>query len=230
MMGRAETVARWIAEAIETGNPLAPLPPDIAPRDIEEGEDAAAALLERMAATPIGLRIGPDGVAGPLLGPRLLADGAALALSALPHARASRALVGMLAGDLDAVGAPRWAGMYAAIDVAASRFRDGPPDAACCAADLAGLGLIVLGRRRPMGSARLAPRAAPIDVADALEPAIAAARRLGGLPAGTLLMVAGLAPPVAPALGTTLDWGFGAALGRVRASFPAPDAATLAPT
>jgi len=225
---RPDQVARWLAEAFETGNPLAPLPEALAPASLEEGEDAAAALLAALGATPIGLRIGPGGVAGPLLGPRLLMDGAALALSALPHAAASRALVGMLAADLDETGAPQWAGMHAAIDVAASRFRDGPPDAAACAADLAGLGLVVLGRRRPMGSARLAPRGAPVDVAAALDPAIAAARRLGGLPAGALLMVAGLAPAVTPGPGDRLDWGFGATLGRVRASFSTFDAATLA--
>ncbi|MDB5384197.1 MAG: hypothetical protein JWO26_3829, partial [Rhodospirillales bacterium] len=172
---RVDEIARWIAEAIETGNPLAPLPPEIGPRDLDEGEDAVGALLALMALTPVGLRIGPTGVAGPLLAPRLLADGAALALSALPHASASRAIVGVLAADLDETGEPEWAGMHAAIDVAASRFRDGPPDAACCAADLAGLGLIVLGRRRPMGSLRLTPRGAPVDAAAALAPAVAAA-------------------------------------------------------
>ena len=224
---RAAAIARWLAEAVETGNLLAPLPAELAPRNVEEGEDAAGVLLEALGATPIGLRIGPSGIAGPLIGTRLLPNGSGIALSALPHAAASPALVGVLAADLSEDTAPEWAGMHAAIDVAASRFRDGPPDDAACAADLAGLGLIVLGRRRPMGTARLAPRGPAIDVAAALAPAIAAARRLGGLPAGALLMVAGLAPGIAPQLGQAIDWGFGTALGRVRTSFPIPDAATL---
>lgn len=225
---RAAAIARWLAEAVETGNLLAPLPAELAPRTIEEGEDAAGALLDAIGAAPIGLRIGPGGIAGPLIGTRLLPNGNAIALSALPHAHASPALVGVLAAELAQDGAPEWAGMHAAIDVAASRFRDGPPDAAACAADLAGLGLIVLGRRRPMGIARLAPRAPSIDVATALAPAVAAARRLGGLPAGALLMVAGLAEGIAPQPGQAIDWGFGAALGRIRTRFPIPDAATLA--
>ena len=141
---RATATARWLAEAVETGNALAPLPAELAPRSLEEGEDTAAALLEALGATPIGLRIGPGGVAGPLLGARLLLNGSAIALSALPHAWATPALVGVLAAPLGEDGAPEWAGMHAAIDVAASRFRDGPPDAAASAADLAGLGLIVL--------------------------------------------------------------------------------------
>lgn len=227
-MDRAPTIARWLSEAVETGNLLAPLPAELAPRTVEEGEDAAGALLEALGATPVGLRIGPGDIAGPLIGTRLLLNGSGIALSALPHAAASPALVGVLAADLSGETAPQWAGMHAAIDVAASRFRDGPPDAAACAADLGGLGLIVLGRRRPMGSARLVARGPVIDVAAALAPAIAAARRLGGLPAGALLMVAGLAPAITPQPGEAIDWGFGTALGRVRASFPVPDAATLA--
>ncbi|MES2710455.1 MAG: hypothetical protein V4653_02640 [Pseudomonadota bacterium] len=224
---RASAIARWLAEAVETGNLLAPLPSDLAPRTIEEGEDAAGALLEAIGAVPIGLRIGPGGVAGPLIGTRLLPNGSGIALSALPHALATPALIGVLAADLGPDGEPEWAGMHAAVDVAASRFRDGPPDAASCAADLGGLGLVVLGRHRPMGVARLAPRGPLTDVAAALAPAISAARRLGGLPAGAMLMVAGLAPGMAPDPGDAIDWGFGTALGRVRASFPIPDAATL---
>ena len=227
-MERADATARWLAEAVETGNLLAPLPAELAPRTLAEGEDAAGALLEALGATPIGLRIGPGGVAGPLIGTRLLPNGSGIALSALPHALAGPALIGVLAADLSEDAAPQWAGMHAAIDVAASRFRDGPPDAPACAADLAGLGLIILGRRRPMGTARLVARGPLIDVAAALAPAIAAARRLGGLPAGALLMVAGLAPGITPQSGQAIDWGFGTALGRVRTSFPIPDAATLA--
>ena len=81
-MERADATARWLAEAVETGNLLAPLPAELAPRTLAEGEDAAGALLEALGATPIGLRIGPGGVAGPLIGTRLLPNGSGIALSA----------------------------------------------------------------------------------------------------------------------------------------------------
>jgi 2-keto-4-pentenoate hydratase len=48
----------------------------------------------------------------------------------------------------------------------------------------------------------------------------AAARRLGGLPAGALLVAAGLTPPLAPQPGLALRAGFGA-LGRVQVRFEA---------
>jgi 2-keto-4-pentenoate hydratase len=222
-MERIEAIAGWLTEASETGNPLAPLPPELTPADIEEGEAVAAAILARMGLAPIGLRIGPEGVAGPVLASRLLPDGAVLALPALRHARATPALVAVLGADLEAVGDPVFAGLHPAIDVAASRFRDGPGDGPCLAADLAGLGFIVIGRRKPMPAAALrltiAGRpAGMLDPMPALEPAIAAARRLGGLPAGTVLMAAGLGPATAPAAGEALRLGF-SGLGRVAAHF-----------
>jgi hypothetical protein len=223
-MERTEAIAGWLAEAVETGNPLAPLPPELMPRDIEEGEAVAAAILDRIGQAPVGLRIGPEGVAGPVLAPRLLADGATLALSALRHARATPALVAVLAADLDAAGPPVFVGLHPAIDVAASRFRDGPANASCLAADLAGLGLIVAGRRRPMPTAalRLTIDRRPVGLVDpmaALAPAVAAAQRLGGLPAGTLLIAAGLGPGLTPAPGESLSVGFGTPVGRVKTVF-----------
>lgn len=222
-MERVEVIARWLAEAVETGNPLAPLPPELMPADIEEGEAVAAAILDRMGQAPVGLRIGPDGVAGPALAPRLLADGATLALSALRHARATPALVAVLGADLDDVGPPVFAGLHPAIDVAASRFRDGPASEPCLAADLAGLGLIVTGRRKPMPAAALrlavgGRHHGMVDPAAALTPAVAAARRLGGLPAGAVLVVAGLAPAIIPEAGAATQVGFGT-LGRAMARF-----------
>lgn len=223
-MDRIEAIAGWLAEAAETGNPLAPLPPELTPVDIEEGEAVAAAILDRMALAPVGLRIGPEGVAGPVLAPRLLADGATLALSALRHARATPALVAVLGADLDEVGPPIFAGLHPAIDVAASRFRDGPADMPGLAADLAGLGLIVAGRRKPMPTAalRLTIGGRPAGLVDpmaALAPALAAARRLGGLPAGAVLVAAGLGPDLAPAPDGALNLGFGTPVGRVKATF-----------
>lgn len=223
-MDRIEAIAGWLAEAAETGNPLAPLPPELTPRDIEEGEAVAAAILDRLGLAPVGLRIGPEGVAGPVLAPRLLADGATLALSVLRHARATPALVAVLGADLDEAGPPVFAGLHAAIDVAASRFRDGPPDRSCLAADLAGLGLVVAGRRKPMPAMPLrltigGRPAGVVDPATALAPAIAAAQRLGGLPAGAVLVAAGLGPDLSPSPDGSLSLGFGTPVGRVKAAF-----------
>lgn len=223
-MDRIAAIAGWLAEAAETGNPLAPLPPELMPVDIEEGEAVAAAILDRMGQAPIGLRIGPEGVAGPVLAPRLLAGGATLALSALRHARATPALVAVLGADLDEAGSPVFAGLHPAIDVAASRFRDGPADHPGLAADLAGLGLIVAGRRKPMPAAplRLSIGGRPAGLVDpmvALAPAAAAARRLGGLPAGAVLVAAGLGPGLSPAPGESLSVGFGTPVGRVKTVF-----------
>lgn len=223
-MDRIEAIAGWLAEAAETGNPLAPLPPELTPADIEEGEAVAAAILDRMGLAPVGLRLGPEGVAGPVLAPRLLADGATLALSVLRHARATPALIAVLGADLGEAGPPVFAGLHPAIDVATSRFRDGPAGQPCLAADLAGLGLIVAGRRKPMPTAALRlsidrRKAGAVDPMAALAPAVAAARRLGGLPAGALLVVAGLGPGLAPAPGESLSVGFGTPVGRVKAVF-----------
>ena len=120
-----------------------------------------------------------------------------------------------------------------ALDVAASRFRDPPRRAALLAADLAGLGQVVVGRRAAaaalsdddgrrvpvaLSAPNRRPRGEPRDLHAALEAAAAAARRLGGLPAGALLVVAGLSPAVAPEAGLALAAGLGP-LGRVKASF-----------
>ena len=49
--------ARWLAEALETGNPLGPLPADIAPRDLDQAAEVAAATLDALAIAPCGLRL-----------------------------------------------------------------------------------------------------------------------------------------------------------------------------
>jgi hypothetical protein len=229
-MDRAQDAARWLAEAWETGNPLAPLPPEIAPRDLAEGEDAAFALLEALGLEPCGVRVapGPGGaaLAAPMLDTRLLKSPATIALPALRHASASAALVAVLAEPLtDAP--PRFSALHPALDIAASRFTAGPADAAAALADCGGLGFVVAGRAGPAGArperaALGAPtdraRGAPFDVEAALAPAIAAARRFGGLPAGALLVVAGLSPGIIPRAGQTLAVRFGR-FGRAEAAF-----------
>jgi 2-keto-4-pentenoate hydratase len=235
--------ADWLREAVETGNPLAPLPPEFAPGRVAEGERIAALVLERIGLAACGVRLAPGPevrpVAGPVLEGRLLPAGATLALAALRHASATAAIVAVLAEDLPRArrggpaGLPALAAVHPALDVAASRFRDPPRRAALLAADLAGLGQVVVGRRAAaaalsdddgrrvpvaLSAPNRRPRGEPRDLHAALEAAAAAARRLGGLPAGALLVVAGLSPAVAPEAGLALAAGLGP-LGRVKASF-----------
>lgn len=205
-----EAAARWLAEAFETGNPLAPLPEGLAPRDRDEAEAIAAATLEALQVVPCGLRLlrraGAGPVGGPMIEGRLLPTGAAIAPGAARHAEVTAAVIGELAAPLDpAEAAPPVLGrLFPALDVAASRFTAGPADDCARIADLAGLGFVVAGRGRalPPGTveAALVPkgrrrRGVAVDLAAAFAEAAAEARRWGGLPAGALLVVAGLTPP-----------------------------------
>jgi len=221
------SAARWLAEAWESGNPLAPLPPELIPAD---GEAVAIALCEALGLTPCGVRIvlGTH-LAGPMLEARLHRDDAVLALTALRHARATAAVVGVLGAALEpAADTPLLlAALHPAIDVAASRFTTLPVDAAVIAADLAGLGAVVAGRAKPppaasvpvsLGAAGARRRGTPVDLAAAFAAAAAAARRFGGLPAGALLVVAGLTPIVVPRAAESLVASLGR-LGSVRAAF-----------
>jgi 2-keto-4-pentenoate hydratase len=228
-------LAEALIEAFETGNPIVPLPPELVPADAAAGEAVAEAVLDGLALVPCGLRCvsRPDGSMrfGPLLEPRLMRDGAALPLAALRHARVSAAAVGVLGAALDpaASGPPVLAAVHAAIDIATTRFRDGAVDAGTEAADLGGIGHVVVGRRAtpPGGPVAVScaadpkrPRGLPLDLAAAFAAAAAAARRLGGLPEGALLVVAGLTPPAEPAPGENWTARL-SGLGRARVGFVA---------
>jgi hypothetical protein len=210
-----DAAARWIAEAVETGNPLASLPEDIAPRDVTQGAEIAAGVLAKLEIAPCGLRLlrrpGTAPLAGPMVEGRLLPGGAAVALDAMRHPWVTAAVVGVLAAPLEpgGDGPPVLARLHPAIDVSATRFTAPPQDAATLAADLARLGFVVAGRGKAVApgvvKVALAPKAArpsgvPVDLAAAFAEAAAVARDWGGLPAGALLVVAGLTPP-APAEG-----------------------------
>ncbi len=230
-----EALAGWIAEAIETGQPIAPLPAEAIPGDAAEGEDIAGAVLAITGLTPCGLRLAPGAggamLAGPMIEARLLRSGATLPMAALRHARVSAAAIGVLAAPLDGdgTGDPAFAAVHAALDVATSRFRDGPANDAASAADLADLGFVVAGPKAalPDGPALTAcaietrrPKGAPVDLAARFRAAADAARAMGGLPQGAVLVVAGLSPPVSP--GVDEAWAARiAGLGRARARFSA---------
>jgi hypothetical protein len=229
-----EQVAGWFAEALETGNPLAPLPAGAEPAGVAEGERVAALVLEALGLAPCGLRIvpGPEGetLAGPVLEGRLLPDGAAVALAAVRHAAVAPGVMGVLAEDLspDSGGAsPVFSAVHPILDVSAWRLREPPASAGLAAADLSGHGYIVAGRGKrgvamgslPVGMAPAGARRRPEtrDVAAALLAAAEAARRAGGLPRGAVL-AAVLGRGVAPRAEGEIVAGLGA-LGRVRAVF-----------
>lgn len=229
---KAKDAARWLAEAWETGHPLGALPDGISPRDIAEGEEIAAALVDAIGHAVCGLRIapGPDGtsLAGVVFQGRLAQDGTVLPAGLLRHARISVAVIGVLAEALDEGGTapPVFAALHPALDVSGSRFTAAPDSAAVVAADLAGLGHIVVGPRAsvPAGPVEIAlaegrkrPRGEAVDVLAALGAAAQHARRLGGLPAGAVLVAAGLTPGIEPVAGTDYVARMGP-LGRARAS------------
>ena len=200
-----------IGGALQTGDLVAPLPAESMPQDRDTAEELAGQVLEWLGFAPCGVRLAPaaDGsmITGPMLDARFLDDGARLPVEILRHGRASAALLGVLGAALepDAATPPEIVALHPALDVSASRFTEGPADRLAEIADLAGLGMLVLGKRRPMPEAPLRvalvegdgrPKGTPLDLHAAFATAAAEARRLGGLPAGAVLVVAGLGAPV----------------------------------
>lgn len=200
--------AGWLAEAWMTGAPLAPLP------DLADPEAVAAALVEALGVPVAGIRLarGPGGtmLAGPLLAPRLLRAGTPVALATLRHARISAGVLGILAAPLDE-GPPEFASLHPVLDLADSRFTTVPTDPAQITADMAGLGLVVLGKRSVaplpaqaevrLGLTGERPRPIQEQLGALMAEVAAAARRWGGLPAGAALMVSGLGGEARPETG-----------------------------
>lgn len=232
----AGIAAELLAEAVETGMPLAPLPPEASPATMAEGQGIAALVLERLGLVACGLRLAaapPEGelVPGPVLEGRLLPDGAGIALATLGHPCAAPAVLGVLADQLQSEDTtpPRFATLRPALDIAAWRLREPPGAPPLAAADLAGLGLLVVGRggrmREPAPSCRLGfgpagarrSRGVEVDLAEALHLAARHARAAGGLPEGAVL-VAPLGPAMAPQPGMEISARL-AGIGQVRARF-----------
>jgi len=192
---RAARTAAWIAEAFATGRPLTALPAEVAPRGRAEGERAAFAALEALGIAPCGVRL-LDGMAGPMIATRLIPSGALAA--PLRHPVVTAALVGVLAEALRAgdEARPRFAALHIALDIADHRFAEPPPALGWRVADLAGLGFVAAGPAMVTPPAAMAAEGAAFLPREVLAPVAAAARRLGGLPPGGLLVAAGLSPPL----------------------------------
>lgn len=207
-----EDAARWFAEALETGNPLAPLPEGLAPRSLDDAAAVATATLESLGMAPCGVRLlrrpGAAPLAGPMVEGRLVPATREVALAMLRHPVVTAAAIGVLAEPLDpdADAPPVFARLHPALDISATRFTVPPEDDLALAADLARLGLVVAGKGRAVapGPVRIAlgpkgtrPKSVETDLAAAFAEAATVARHWGGLPAGALLVVAGLTPPAA---------------------------------
>ncbi len=185
-------IAAALVEAWESGNPVSPTP--IA--DMATAEDIAAEVLQSLGVLPCGLRLTESGLTGPMLESRFMTTGAVLVSAILRHGRIAPALVGVLAEDL-ADGAPVFSRLHPALDISSTRWRDGAATPADATADLASLGHVVLGKGKaappPSACALLAgdarTRATAADAEALLQRAAQAAREMGGLPAGAVLVV-----------------------------------------
>lgn len=220
MMG---SVAAALAEAWETGQPVAPLSPEMALSSLDAAEAVAGAVLEKLAVAPCGLRVMESGLVGAMLPGRIMASAQPLPLAVLAHGRAAPALLAVLAEPVTAEGTtlPAVATLHPALDLSASRWRDGPANGWEEAADLAGLGYVMLGKGRPAGwpaSCALAlgaerVRAQPLSVPPLFEAAVRVAREAGGLPVGAVLVLVfdGRSAKAAPGEVTARWTGLGAA-------------------
>lgn len=220
----AREAALLVARAVAIGDEPLAFPESCRPATPAAGRRVAAYALAELGLVPVGLRLAPgfDGggsFAGPVIESRLLRSPAAVPPPRPGRRRCTLAVAAQLAAPLPARGRPwraaeligRIASLHPALDLAETRFAAAPADAAQHLADLAGLGLILVGPAARAGwqEAVRTPRPARIepavwrgvvDVAAALQAAAEAARAADGLPAGAVLVAAGLSPelPDAP--------------------------------
>ncbi|WP_144299374.1 hypothetical protein [Elioraea rosea] len=215
--------AEYLVEAVTSGNTLAPFPAELAPTTPAQARRIASLAAAALGLPNVGVRLVPrpegmpDGppIAGPVFAPRLLHG--PVAAPPLHRPAVTAALIAQLAKPLPARARPwsareviaRIGTLHAALDVAASRYTAGPADLPCFMADLAGFGAVVLGGPARAGwqEAAAVPRMATvtgadggvawsgsIDVAAALRDVAEAAGAVGELPAGAVLVIAGLSP------------------------------------
>jgi 2-keto-4-pentenoate hydratase len=192
MMG---SIASALAEAWETGQPVAPLSAEAALTSLDAAENVAGAVLEKLALAPCGIRVTEAGLVGAMLPGRIMAQGHPLPLAVLPQGRAAPALLVVLAEAIaeSDTSLPVLAQLHPALDLSASRWRDGPANMFEAAADLAGLGQVVIGKGKapswPKSCALGAERARRVGVAALFATAVRVAREAGGLPLGAVLVL-----------------------------------------
>lgn len=205
--------AQALAEAWREGTPIGALAAP--PRTLAQAGRVAFALLAELDLPAVGFRAvaRDDGtiLTGPLVESRLLQGGVTVPASLhAGHARAAlfAPLAAPLPGGRGALDwtrlAPLLGPLRAALDLGAARIAG--DDAVLVTADLAGLGLVVLGpSRRKAGADPAALRVTlgdaktTLDARPLLLAAANAARRAGGLPHGAALCAAlPLAVPAAP--------------------------------
>jgi len=225
-----DRAAAWIAEAWRSGEPVPAMPYETLPRSQLDGQRIAARVLDLLGLVPNGLRLATanaKSVPGPMLEQAMLEDGAEIAAAGLHHPEAFAAIAGVLAEDLPRRGdeMPVFASLHPALDITSWRLAEVPSTSALAAADLAGLGRVVIGKGKKLEPMRLRISVAPegswkrgleIDIEEPILAAALAARRAGGLEKGAVL-VAQLGPGVPLTPGVPLVASFGR-LGRVRAS------------
>ena len=192
MMG---SIASSLAEAWESGQPVAPLAADQALTSLDAAETVAGQVLAKLALAPCGIRVTQSGLVGAMLPGRIMAQGRPLPLAVLPHGRAAPALLVVLAEAIaeSDTGVPALAQLHPALDLSASRWRDGPANMFEAAADLAGLGQVIIGKGKaqswPSSCALGQHRARRAEVGTLFETALRAAREAGGLPLGAVLIL-----------------------------------------
>jgi hypothetical protein len=216
------SAARALLEALREGEPISALPEGAVPQTATQGWRVARAVLAELDLPVVGFRALADGLAGPLLAPRLVAAGVQVPLAALPGLQASAACLVPLARALPPLSEPyslrrilaALGPARAAIDLAAWRTSTRPTTAALRIADLCGLGMLVVAdpprgaASVDLGALRVSwndDRAVVVDVTPQLVAAAEAARLAGGLPAGAALVATGLTPTHAPPSGTVLS-------------------------
>lgn len=209
-----------LAEAFAQGEAIATLDAADRPKDERAAWEIQDAMLGALGFGACGLRLvrAVDGgwISGPLLEARLLESGATVPLSAFHHPRASAGVMLRLRSDAeDGAAVPRALGtIQPVLDIADSRYAEGPRDGLWQAADMAGLGMIAVGPGRRATRAALREAASGHDLEALLR---RAADDAGGLPAGAMIVVASLSDPFAPDAGERLTGDVPGA-GRVKLS------------
>jgi hypothetical protein len=226
-----DRAAGMFAQAWRTGTQVDALPFEAQPRSQLDGHRIAARTLDMLGLEPCGLRLTSTNnkdIPSALLAQSLLDDAATIALAALHGAQVFPAIAGTLAEDLPRRGdaMPVFASLHPALDITAWRFAEVPGTSALAAADLGGLGRIVIGKGKRMEPLRLRisvaaegswKRGVDVDIAAPFFAAALAARRGGGLERGAMLIVQ-LGPGLPVSAPTTMVGSFGR-LGRVTAHF-----------